>query len=57
MNKIYCTFFLSLNFIFSQEPISKQATLIETISSSEVMVESVGLYYGKGKKIDTKEKI
>ena len=57
MNKIYCTFFLSLYFIFSQEPISKQATLIETISSSEVMVESVGLYYGKGKRIDTKEKI
>ena len=50
MNKIYCTFFLSLYFIFSQEPISKQATLIETISSSEVMVESVGVYYGKGKK-------
>tara|TARA_Y100001980_G_C14527090_1_gene302674 strand:+ start:222 stop:1490 length:1269 start_codon:yes stop_codon:yes gene_type:complete len=56
MNKIYCTFFLSLYFIFSQEPISKQATLIETISSSEVMVESVGVYYGKGKKNRHKRK-
>ena len=50
MNKIYCTFFLSLYFIFSQEPISKQATLIETISSSEVMVESVGRILWKRKK-------
>ena len=48
--------FLSLYFIFSQEPGSKQATLIETISSSEVMVESVGLYYGKGKKNRHKRK-
>ena len=35
--------------IFGQLPESKQATLIETISSSEVMIEATGIYKGKGK--------
>lgn len=36
--------------LFGQLPISKQATLIETVSSSEVMIEATGIYKGKGKK-------
>lgn len=35
--------------ILGQLPESKQATLIETISSSEVMIEATGIYKGKGR--------
>ena len=41
---------LSLTFIKAQLPVSKQATLVESVSSSEVMIEATGIYKGKGKK-------
>ncbi len=34
----------------AQEPVSKQGTIVESVSSAEVMVEATGLYYGVGKK-------
>ena len=41
---------------FSQLPVSKQATFIESVSSSEVMIEATGIYNGKGKKDKHKKK-
>ncbi len=43
-------------FAFSQLPVSKQATLVETISSAEVLIEATGIYKGKGKKDRHKKK-
>jgi len=43
-------------FVFSQLPVSKQATLVETVSSSEVMIEATGIYKGQGKKDRHKKK-
>ena len=42
--------------IFSQSPKSKQASLIETVSSSEVMIEAIGIYNGVGKRDKHKKK-
>ena len=41
---------------FSQLPVSKQATLIESVSSSEVMIEATGIYNGVGRKDKHKKK-
>ena len=41
---------LSLNFVFAQYPLSKEAKIIEQVSSSEIMVEATGRYKGQGKK-------
>ncbi len=43
-------------FAFSQLPVSKQATLVESISSAEVMIEATGIYKGKGRKDRHKKK-
>tara|TARA_B100001250_G_C19781790_1_gene782188 strand:- start:207 stop:1475 length:1269 start_codon:yes stop_codon:yes gene_type:complete len=49
--KIFLSFIIVLfSILNAQLPVSKQATIIETISSSEVMVEATGIYKGKGKK-------
>ena len=49
--KTFITFIaLSLTFLNAQLPVSKQATLVESVSSSEVMIEATGVYKGKGKK-------
>ena len=42
--------------IFAQMPNSKQATLIESVSAAEVMVEATGIYNGAGKKDRHKKK-
>ena len=58
-NKIALTFLLISfinGFAFSQLPVSKQATLVESVSSSEVMIEATGIYKGKGKKDRHKKK-
>ena len=58
-NKIALTFLLISfinGFAFSQLPVSKQATLVETVSSSEVMIEATGIYKGKGKSDRKKKK-
>ena len=34
----------------AQNPVSKQATIIEAVSASEIMLEATGIYNGKGKK-------
>lgn len=43
---LICCFLLSI--VYPQLPVSKQATLIESVSSSEVMIEATGIYKGKG---------
>ena len=53
--KIIIFIFFSYS-IFSQSPNSKQALLIETISSSEVMIEATGIYNGLGKRDRHKKK-
>ena len=58
-NKIALTFLLISfinSFAFSQLPVSKQATLVESVSSSEVMIEATGIYKGKGKSDRKKKK-
>ena len=58
-NKIALTFLLISfinGFAFSQLPVSRQATLIESVSSSEVMIEATGIYKGKGKSDRKKKK-
>ena len=42
--------------IFSQSPIAKQASLVETVSSSEVLIEATGIYNGAGKRDRHKKK-
>ena len=42
--------------IFSQSPTSKQAFLVETVSSSEVLIEATGIYNGVGKRDRHKKK-
>jgi len=37
------------SFCFAQAPVSKQATLVETISSSEVLIEATGIYLSSEK--------
>ena len=41
---------------FAQMPVSKQATLVESVSSAEVLVEATGIYKGIGKKDKHKKK-
>lgn len=41
---------------FSAEPVSKQATLIETISSSELLIEATGVYVSAEKSQRAKQK-
>ena len=53
--KIIIFIFFSYS-IFSQSPNSKQASLIETVSSSEVMIEAIGIYNGVGKRDKHKKK-
>ena len=47
---------ISFSFLYPQMPVSKQATLIESISSAEVMIEATGIYKGKGKSDRKKKK-
>lgn len=47
---ITVTVFLLSNIVFAQLPVSKQATLVEAVSSSEVLVEATGVYHGAGKR-------
>ena len=48
--KIIISSILLSSISIAQLPVSKQATLIESVSSSEVMIEATGIYNGKGKK-------
>ncbi len=41
---------------FAQQPVSKQATLIETISSSELLIEATGVYHSSEKSNKNKQK-
>ncbi len=41
---------LFFTFLGAQIPVSKQATIIEAVSASEIMLEATGIYNGKGKK-------
>ena len=50
MKKLAIQFLVLFSLINAQLPVSKQATLVETVSSSEVMIEATGIYKGKGKK-------
>ena len=47
--------FCCVNFLFAQLPQSREATFIEQISSSEVMIEATGIYNGTGKKNKNKK--
>jgi len=48
--------FVVTSLLQPQMPVSKQATLIESISSAEVMIQATGIYKGKGKKDKHKKK-
>ena len=48
--KIIISSILISSISIAQLPVSKQATLIESVSSSEVMIEATGIYNGKGKR-------
>ncbi|PKN79316.1 MAG: hypothetical protein CVU48_05605 [Candidatus Cloacimonetes bacterium HGW-Cloacimonetes-1] len=41
---------------FAQHPVSKQATLVETISSAEVLIEATGIYNSSEKKSKDRQK-
>ncbi|MCK5537054.1 hypothetical protein KAJ27_17985 [bacterium] len=43
-------FLIALTSLIGQEPVSKQGTIVESISSAEIMVEATGIYHGQGKK-------
>lgn len=49
-------FMLINSLLFSAEPVSKQGTIVETVSSAEVMVEATGIYNGQGKNDKAKGK-
>ena len=51
---ILCSLLLSM--LSAQLPVSRQAKLVEVVSSSEVMIEATGIYKGKGKKSKHKKK-
>ena len=53
--KILVLIFFSYS-IFSQSPTAKQAFLVETVSSSEVLIEATGIYNGVGKRDRHKKK-
>ena len=40
----------------AQEPVSRQATLIETISAAEVLIEATGVYHSPEKRERSKRK-
>ena len=50
------TLFLLNGISFAQLPVSKQAKFVESVSSSEVMIEATGIYNGVGKKDKHKKK-
>jgi len=56
MSVRFITWIFLTTLIYNQVPISKQAILIESISSTEVMVEATGIYYGNGKRDRHKKK-
>ena len=56
LNIILICNILTGNISFAQIPVSKQATLIESVSSSEVMIEATGIYNGVGRKDKHKKK-
>jgi len=56
LNIILICNILTGNISFAQIPLSKQATLIESVSSSEVMIEATGIYNGVGRKDKHKKK-
>ncbi len=51
---ILCSLLLSM--LSAQLPVSRQAKIVEVVSSSEVMIEATGIYKGKGKKSRHKKK-
>ena len=51
---IFLLIFASL--LFAQLPVSRQAKIVEVVSSSEIMIEATGIYKGKGKKSRHKKK-
>jgi len=56
MNKTLLFLLFVLSFGFSQLPVSREAKIVEVVSSSEVMMEATGIYKGKGKKAKHKKK-
>ena len=56
MKKLIPVFIILFSISNAQLPVSKQATLVESVSSSEVMIEATGIYKGKGKKDRHKKK-
>ena len=48
--------FLINGMVWGQLPVSKQATLVESVSSAEVLVEATGIYNGEGKRDKQKQK-
>jgi len=54
--KLFFLCFLLLNLLLAQYPVSRQAKIVEVVSSSEVMIEATGIYKGKGKKSRQKKK-
>jgi len=56
MKKILKFSILIISFAYSQLPVSRQAKIVEVVSSSEVMMEATGIYKGKGKKAKHKKK-
>jgi len=53
--QILVMLFCCVNILFAQLPQSREATLIEQVSSSEVMIEATGIYNGTGKKDKNKK--
>jgi|TARA_B110000495_G_C23034342_1_gene617135 hypothetical protein len=54
--RILLTSLFIYSIVFSQLPISREAKLVEVVSSSEVMIEAAGIYSGKGKRAKHKKK-
>lgn len=56
MKKLIPVLIILFSISNAQLPVSKQATLVESVSSSEVMIEATGIYNGQGKKDKHKKK-
>ncbi len=55
MKRLFLSIFIS-SIVFSQFPLSREAKLVEVVSSSEVMIEATGIYSGNGKRAKHKKK-
>ena len=53
---LFFTLIFFANILFAQLPQSREATIIEQVSSSEIMLEATGIYKGTGKKAKHRKK-